>query len=316
MNQNEYRRQWKRTLIFIAINFQTCKSFTNIQSHPFISIQKSEHPLTKTIIHTCTQQNSLSSTSENAIKVLEISSNKDIIALADLRYNEWMTTQENDSNSNSNSNSNIPSLHAFRMATAEIFEERVNDGAMAFLAYDISKKNAVAVGAAELSPIEFKGVLWNDLNTNTGKTTTSITNSTYLYVTDVVTSTSYRRMGIGMKLMKTMEVKAMQLKATHLFLHVKHDNHAALTFYQNSKLGYQRYCSSINDHTLFIDTDRLEMNSGTIGQILLYKKLSNIQTNDYQQMFDDTKNNDYISKRFEKQSKGFGNKKNKGFGKK
>eukprot|EP00984_Skeletonema_dohrnii_P021392 scaffold10677_cov80-Skeletonema_dohrnii-CCMP3373.AAC.2 len=58
---------------------------------------------------------------------------------------------------------NPPSIHNFRMATAEIYQERSLDGAMVFLAKknndNINNNDAdgnASVGAAELSPIELK----------------------------------------------------------------------------------------------------------------------------------------------------------------
>ena len=84
----------------------------------------------------------------------------------------------------------------------------------------------VVVGSAELSPIELKGIVPEVSNLAT-------TNRTqWLYVTDVVTSTAHRRLGVGTKLMDAMERAAMlQFNATtRIYLHVHPENIGAMKF--------------------------------------------------------------------------------------
>ena len=124
--------------------------------------------------------------------------NNDILSLADLRYQEWITKDGDSANA------------GFRLATAEIYRDRKEDGSTVFLAsiapsdYGSGKndrhRRSVVVGAAELTPIELKGVLIdrdnNDYDHYTGDAVLP------LYITDVVTSKAHRRLGIGSILMK------------------------------------------------------------------------------------------------------------------
>ncbi len=159
------------------------------------------------------------------------------------------------------------------------------DGAMVFLAKrndhgDSSSNNnyyndadGASAGAAELSPIELKDVIVHP---------DDIDNSNLLrYVTDVVTSSSSRRLGVGSILMNAIEKSAWELGTRCLLLHVEGDNVMARRFYE--KLNYVYVgddgVASLNldatvGHTINIDTSRLAMNAGTTGQLLMMKELS------------------------------------------
>jgi ribosomal protein S18 acetylase RimI-like enzyme len=188
---------------------------------------------------------------------------EDIRALADLRYNEWMANDPNP-----------PSLGAFRAATHEILEERTAEGAVAFLArldaVDDNSADRPAIGTAELSPIEFQGAIRNS--------ETSAPHY-FLYITDVLTSKTNRRMGVGKALMEAMEAHAVQLGATQLFLHVKQDNEAARVFYERPELGYAPYHNletdddDDDDARPSVNLDVLAENAFATGQTLLAKML-------------------------------------------
>lgn len=83
----------------------------------------------------------------NSIQFSIVKTNEDILSLADLRYQEWMSDEPNP-----------PKLSSFRLATAEIYEERKREGSKVFLA----SKGDATIGAAELSPIELRGVFTRD----------------------------------------------------------------------------------------------------------------------------------------------------------
>jgi len=197
-------------------------------------------------------------TSHASISVSPVISYSDVLALADLRYNEWIATDDH--------STGTISANAFRMATAEIHEERKSGGAIAFLARLTNSGGEAAVGAAELSPIEFENTY---AKTTTGKDKTT-TNA--LYVTDVVSSSSHRRMGVGGALMTSLEQEAARQGIGRLFLHVEEDNAAALDFYRSREYGFPG-----EDVLEEIDTDRLAENAGTVGQILMSKVLSKQQ---------------------------------------
>ncbi|KAL9186703.1 hypothetical protein ACHAXT_005941 [Thalassiosira profunda] len=205
----------------------------------------------------------------NSIRVSTIDANDDIIALADLRYREWMAGDPN-----------APKLSSFRLATAEIYEERRQEGSTVFLArISNGGGNDVAVGAAELSPIEMRGALTGDEDTLRP-----------LYVTDVVAASSHRRLGIGSKLMDAVEKEARETGSRVLFLHVKHDNVGARRFYERrgyvdtmgedfigGRISIRLQSSRSNDDThdvMTIDANILAENAGTVGQLLMMKELS------------------------------------------
>ena len=200
----------------------------------------------------------------------------DLMDLATLRYDEWIRT------TNDNHQTPAPSQRAFAMATAEIAQERSQLGAIPFLAklpqHSNNSHKAIPVGAAELSPAEFEGALQE-----------SIQSRHRWYVTDVVTSSHHRRMGIANKLMEYMEQYAYDhskdsttttgdnrepttsTTPTTLYLHVKPDNHAALQFYQSPKRGYT---VPTNDELEGLDCKKLAETAGTQGQLLLCKTLT------------------------------------------
>mmetsp|Transcript_8475 Transcript_8475/g.20385 ORF Transcript_8475/g.20385 Transcript_8475/m.20385 type:complete len:220 (-) Transcript_8475:1316-1975(-) len=175
-----------------------------------------------------------------------------------MRYREWMQNEEKDEKT--------PSLRAFRMATAEIVQERTQEGALTFLARmqsntknDPKVQTTTVVGSAELSPIELKGL------TPVSHLTT---NRKWLYVTDVVTSTKHRRLGVGTKLMDAMERAAtLQFNATRIYLHVRPENIGAMTFY--FKRGFQKTTMCSEE----VDATKLAEAAGARGQILLQKEL-------------------------------------------
>lgn len=180
-------------------------------------------------------------TSTNTITVKPVSSSADVFALADLRYSEWIDATDTSS----------PTLGAFRMATEEITAERKEEGAVVFLA---RVNGRTVAGAAELSPIELDQC-WLTKEDNK-----------CLYVTDVVTAQSHRRMGIGNALMEAVAKEASKKNVSWLLLHVKQDNEAALGFYK--KAGY---CELPQYFMKGFDKERLAENAGAIGQILLGK---------------------------------------------
>lgn len=196
----------------------------------------------------------------------------DLMDLANLRYDEWISsTPDADTN-----DPPPPSKRAFAMATAEIAQERSELGAVPFLAKLRDNSRYIPVGAAELSLAEFEGAV--------------STNRNCWYVTDVVTSSKHRRMGIANQLMDCVERYAYDhdhgktsdgtfttngnrnnATTTTLYLHVKPDNQAALQFYQSSKRGYA--VPKFNELE-GLDCEKLAENAGTKGQLLLCKTLT------------------------------------------
>ena len=231
-------------------------------------------------------------TSNVIVTASPVQTQADTVALADLRYDEWIAKDDNGGDiafgsDDPSSGPPLPSRYAFRMATAEIAAERTEGGAVAFLARlgmqptantspegkngdDTAISTCVPVGAAELSPIEFDGaIIWQPPD---GKDTFTAQQPTRLYVTDVVTSSKHRRMGIANTLMGALESFALEKFGTDtmLYLHVKEDNVAAQKFYQNPKRGY---AAPTSEQLHNIDIRRLEDNAGTAGQILMCKSL-------------------------------------------
>jgi len=214
----------------------------------------------------------------NRITVKDVKSQTDVISLADLRYNEWIATANDDKESTISSSLPQPSLRSFRMATSEMVQERYEQGAIAFLAHvEINMKNDnEVVGAAELSPIEFDQCIIHS-NEKESSSYADNNHATFLYVTDVVTSLNHRRMGIGNALMERVEDEASSRKGLQrddtstttawILLHVEHDNQGATKFYK--KRGYRTLPTDIHDQ---INHDRFEENTGTNGQQLLLGK--------------------------------------------
>lgn len=251
---------------------------------------------------------------KDKVQVEIVSNNQDISSLADLRYKEWIQSPTDDDKNNSQASSSwVPSLPSFRRATAEIFFERKREGSQVFLAKITNTDcvnetrivaDSLVVGAAELSPIEMQGAIVEGQSTN--KDDTSKCTGQPLYITDVVTSSEFRRRGIGSALMNAMEKAAWEMGAPCVFLHVEQDNSRARKFYQ--RLGYicidatekasdRRYekeemkeailSISLEDgnirlnppmpdegKTVCIDMLRLSVNAGAMGQLLLAKGLA------------------------------------------
>eukprot|EP00978_Attheya_sp_CCMP212_P019649 scaffold55276_cov55-Attheya_sp.AAC.6 len=214
------------------------------------------------------------------IRVTCVTSSMDVRALADLRFTEWIMTDEEDgTTTDSDSDSRpTPSAQAFRMATAEITAERRAQGAVAVIA---QTTDGTAVGAAELSPIELQQCVLHDATLSSSEDGVLVGQEDYYYyVTDVVTARTHRRMGVGKALMEAIEQEASKSNkgatatttitttTAWLLLHVKEDNGAALHFYKRG--GYLEPPPQLL-HKL--DTDRLARNAGTIGQILLSKPI-------------------------------------------
>merc|ERR1719416_364040 len=73
---------------------------------------------------------------------------------------------------------------------------------------------------------------------SSGEGEDTILSPTRLYVTDVVTSSKHRRMGIANALMDALESYAaekFETDNTLLYLHVKEDNVAAQKFYRDAR---------------------------------------------------------------------------------
>jgi ribosomal protein S18 acetylase RimI-like enzyme len=247
------------------------------------------------------------------ISVSRVQSNVDILSLADLRYKEWIL--QDDINGTDESKAS-PSQHSFRLATAEICQERSKDDAIDFLA-KYYNGNEEIVGAAELSPIETRGCIRFNNDTHLK----SVSNTPIaMYATDIVTSSSHRRLGIGSKLMNELEDEAWRMGCRFVFLHVEYDNAVAIGFYH--RLGYLDVQDNVRDdigvvtltftdegliavpttsldtlagenkdgtrideqvphhETIIVDTRQLAANAGTTGQLLMVKKLKEPNTND------------------------------------
>jgi GNAT superfamily N-acetyltransferase len=183
--------------------------------------------------------------------------------LADLRYNEWIDGKYPEA-----------TRTGFRMATDDMYRERVAGGATAFLAWlHEDDKLPVVAGAAELSPIELEGA-------DKESTAAAAQQNNMLYVTDVVTASAHRRKGVALALMQAIETAAAEQACRQLLLHVEPTNTAALEFYQSKKLGYRSVVTPIPLDDILarkLDTDILAANSGTTGQTLLVKSLQSRQ---------------------------------------
>lgn len=203
-------------------------------------------PSGKPLIHDIANQNL---GNDKTIEVHPIATQKDVLDLADLRFDEWMLND-------SDSSSTPPSRYAFRMATAEVTDERGQEGAVSFLA--TMGPSTIVVGSAELSPIELRGTM--DASTTA--------NTPWLYVTDVVTSSNHRRLGVGNALMDAVEEHASQhMSCTRIYLHVCPDNEGAIRFY--NKRGYSQVSNNAE-----LDAKSLAQAAGTEGQFLLFADLA------------------------------------------
>ena len=189
------------------------------------------------------------------VRPLELQCTQDIFDLADMRYHEWIQVLDDKTEK-------TPSLGAFRMATAEIVHERTRDGAVTFLARmnNLAKVQAesTVVGSAELSPIELQGLV---------PASHLKANKKWLYVTDVLTCTNHRRLGVGTALMDAMENAAVSQNGTRIYLHVHPENIGAIEFY--IQRGYQTSCCPEE-----VIATKLAEAAGAIGQTLLRKELA------------------------------------------
>ena len=139
-----------------------------------------------------------------------------------------------------------------------------------------------AVGAAELSPVEMEGVVLAAVPADDRSASHPRVGEGLLYVTDVVTHQSYRRMGVGAALMRAIERVAQgRFGGRRLFLHVRRGNDAAMRFYTSPDMGYRPFPGDDREdeaESEGLDLDRLAKNAGAVGQILLSKKLSSTPT--------------------------------------
>jgi len=220
--------------------------------------------------------------SKNDIQVSIVRTKEAIASLADLRYEEWMSDGPNP-----------PTMASFRSATAEIYHERRDEGEGGPSTVFLATRLGAPVGAAELSPIELRGAFSGN---GDGALGDALRDAAPLYITDVVTSSAHRRLGIGSTLMNAVETTARGLGSRFAFLHVEHDNAAAMQFYE--RLGYVEVedATTIIDGTseedsgilsfdlgdggllkgslIDMDVNRIAVNAGTVGQLLMVKRLS------------------------------------------
>lgn len=247
-------------------------------------------------------------TATASISVTPIQSIPDVVALANLRYDEWIQGGIYGSD---------VSRESFQRATLDMVQERSNGGAVAFLARmkkSINKDGedtfgTVVVGAAEVSPIELEGVLQHqrrnhETHQQNENKIEKKDERMMLYVTDVVTDRNHRRLGVAYSLMMAMEEHARVRGCHTLLLHVVVDDtaanppsqststseenpsatvcssNAAMNFYQSPKLGYRPWVSSSTipgkaDWTL--NVERLARNAGIQPhhqtQVLMYKSI-------------------------------------------
>ena len=207
----------------------------------------------------------------NSMQVRAAQSASDITALATLRYNEWMMDHQE------------VSRDAFTAATYELFQERSAQQSIVFLAMmnmgtkankgsssNSKSKNSKSeeeepAGAIELSPIELDQVV---LNQGEGSNSNNVGNNhhRFLYATDLVTASQFRRQGVAAALMNAAEQRCFP---GHLLLHVEPNNSAALMFYD--KLGYRAIEADDAIEGYLLDLGRLTENAGTEGQLLLAK---------------------------------------------
>jgi ribosomal protein S18 acetylase RimI-like enzyme len=226
------------------------------------------------------------------IHIRTVETNEDWNALADIRFDEWIKKD-----------GGTTSRQAFQLATRDIYkEERPNS--LLLLAtttttqqeergaapddddddnnnkgfkkkdkgfkkkdkgfkktnkkVDAATNNVVVVvGAAEMGPYELEEAISKDAPISA------------LYVTDVVTRSSFRRQGVARMLLQGMEEHAANVMGvTHLVLNVAHDNTSAIRFYET--LGYHALSTDTMQH---LDVAKLEDAAGTKGQLLLEKAL-------------------------------------------
>lgn len=192
-------------------------------------------------------------TGSSCISVTIPATHADIMALADVRYDEWCQQDVS------------CSRQAFRRATTEICQERQQLSTIVLAWWtDPSSEVSTPVGAGEASQVELQGCC-NQASDE----------SRFRYVTDIVTARSHRRRGIAKALLVALEEYDNQPTAgstiTTFLLHVEPTNVGALSLYRN--MGYQVW---VNEDSVpqGIDTGLLEENARATGQLLLWKNIS------------------------------------------
>lgn len=222
-----------------------------------------------------------SSSSSPVIQIARVATEQDWRDFADLRYDEWIVGSDHN-----NDGRPTPTRDAFRCATRDIYlEERPQS--ILFLAKkkdpsmqdnkrdDTAMTSSTAAGgAAEMSPYEVEAgwrlppkVQEEEESSLSSSPTPTI--GRVFYVTDVVTAANCRRQGIARQMMIDLEKCAKEdLGVTHLVLNVKDDNIPALQFYR--RLGYLDPTQELLE---VLDVSKLEEEAGTLGQLLLGKKL-------------------------------------------
>ncbi len=187
------------------------------------------------------------------VRVLPVKTDEDWIALADVRFNEWIQDGT--------------SRESFRWATKDMYKTE-RPQSLLFLATQQTLEQKqhepttndprMVVGAAELSPYELVPALSQDAPFSAW------------YVTDVVTVSKYRRQGIARAMMQDLEDHAIAATGgtTYLLLNVAYDNAPAVRFY--GTLGYR---VPMMELLSFLDVSALEHVAGTAGQMLLVKRL-------------------------------------------
>ena len=178
-------------------------------------------------------------------------------ALADMRYNEWILPLKDDNTSR----------EAFRFATRDIYEEERPRSTLL-----LAKRDGKVIGAAEMSPYEVESAQVKDTSQKNAEDTTAPALFSALYVTDVVTSHEFRRQGVARFLMETLEEHAIADGYSHLVLNVAEENSVAIQFYKS--LDYNVPSVTLGK---VLDTEQLNKNAGTEGQMVLVKEITSRQ---------------------------------------
>lgn len=255
------------------------------------------------------------------VKVRAVQSRADVVALADLRYDEWILPGMYHPDSTTVTGTGITTRGAFQAATAEIYQERV--GATAFLASlpmeahadeddgGVVCTAAIVVGAAELSPIELEGAIIRTRKTIANVDTviavpqpppppldsmTTTTTMKMMYVTDVVTARDHRRKGVAQALMAAIEEEAAagavsnasngdwhtQQHAPIKIILLLHVDPINTAALRFYKSSKLGYSDALPPYLLAsLDTDKLAENAGTQGQILLFKTIEAAASSHY-----------------------------------
>jgi len=173
---------------------------------------------------------------------------KDLTDLADVRYDEFVV--HHDEIDLLELQKLPPSRRAFRIATAEVAQERLGQTTSFW-----AKIDDASVGAAELSRADLEGAVKDS-------TTSS---SSYWYITDVVTVREHRRKGIASTLLAALERHAVMESTKDtatLYLHVESENEAAKAFYES-----QGFTAPTNEQLEGFNAEKLSINAGAQGQV-------------------------------------------------